>query len=128
MKKFFSYLATALICCLCLTGCLSHWFIDTDSRLQVENATENCTLLSLDIYSMENDNYQRWISETLLPGERSRVVQNDWVGKFTLRVNYTESVDGSGEVKHFLKKMDVEGGSLFLKVESDGDSLSLRFR
>lgn len=128
MKKSFAYLAFALFCCVGLTGCLSHWFIETESRLQVENATEDCTLLSVDIFSVDSENYQRWVSETLLPGERSHVVQNDWVGKFTLRVNYTRSTDGSGESLHFVKKMEVEGGSLFLKVESEGDSLALKFR
>lgn len=128
MKKSFTHRALALLCCVGLTGCLSHWFIETDSRLQVENATEDCTLLSVDVYSMENDTYQKWISEMLLPGERSHVVQNDWVGKFNLRVNYTKSTDGSGETLHFIKKMEVEGGSLYLKVESEGDSLALKFR
>ncbi len=128
MKKSFFCLALALFCCVGLTGCLSHWFIETNSRLQVENATEDCTLLSVDIFSDDSTSYVRWINETLLPGERSHVVENDWVGTFRLRVNYTQSTDGSGKTLHYVKKMEVEGGSLFLKVESDADSLVLKFR
>lgn len=128
MKKSFLYLALALLCCVALTGCLSHWFVETTSRLQVENATEDCTLLSVDIFSDDSTSYVRWINETLLPGERSHVVENDWVGTFRLRVNYTQSTDGSGKTLHYVKKMEVEGGSLFLKVESDADSLVLKFR
>ncbi|MCF0222363.1 MAG: hypothetical protein HUK19_08720 [Fibrobacter sp.] len=128
MKKSFFYLAFSLVLCVGLTGCLSHWFIETTSRLQVENATEDCTVKSVDIFSADSTSYVRWVDEQILPGERSRVVENDWVGNFRIRVNYTRSTDGSGKTLHYVKKMEVEGGSLFLKVESDEDSLSLKFR
>lgn len=128
MKKAFFYLALAFFCSFGLTGCLSHWFIETTSRLQVENATEDCTIKSVDIFSADSTSYVRWINETILPGERSRVVENDWVGTFTIRVNYTQSTDGSGKTLQYVKKMEVEGGSLFLRVESDEDSLALKFR
>ncbi len=126
--RTFAGLVVLLGLCASLTGCLSHWFIETTSRLQVENATEDCSLVGVDVLSEDSVTFRSWISETLLPGERSHVVEEDWVGEFTIQVKYTKSADGSGEILKDILKMELEGGSLYLVVESDGDSLSYRFR
>lgn len=111
-----------------LTGCLSHCFVDTETRLQVENATEDYTILSVGIVSEEGDVYSPWIDEKLLPGERSHVVEGDWVGEFRFRIKYTEGNDGSGDTLTDYHVFDIEGGSLFLTIEASGDTLKYRFR
>lgn len=113
---------------LTLTGCLSHWFIESESRLQIENATEDYTILSVGVVALDGSLYSPWVDEKILPGERSRVVEGDWVGEFKLRINYTESKDGSGDTLTDYQMFDLEGGSLFLMVEASGDSLKYRFR
>lgn len=127
MKRF-ATLLSLLLMSLSLTGCLSHWFLDSTSRLQVENATENCTLLGVDVMSEDGTSYKRWVDETILPGERSRVAEEDWVGDFELRVRYTRTTDGSGEEQGFVFDAELDGGSLYLVVENDGDSFKVSFR
>lgn len=112
---------------LSLTGCLSHWFLDSSSRLQVENATEDCTLVGLDIMSQEGS-YRTWIHEKILPGERSRVVEEDWVGEFKIRIRYTKSTDGSGKQLQLVRSVELDGGSLYMVVKNQGDSLAYRFK
>ncbi len=87
MKTFksLSVLLAALACCLVFTGCLSHWFTDSTTRLQIENKT-NVTFYGLDIVSEDGTSIVPWISDTLEPGERSRVYEEDWVGTFRGRL------------------------------------------
>ena len=87
MKTFksLSVLLAALACCLVFTGCLSHWFTDSTTRLQIENKT-NVTFYGLDIVSEDGTSIVPWISDTLEPGERSRVYEEDWVGTFKARL------------------------------------------
>ena len=130
MKSFFKRpfaVVAALASCFALTGCLSHWFVDSSSRLQFQNATSSKTVVGLDIVASDSE-FETWINETVLPGERSRVHEEDWVGNFTLRVRYTNSVDGSGEQSKHVFVTELDGGSLFLVVEESGDSISVRFR
>ena len=68
-----------------LSGCLSHWFTDSTTRLQIENKT-NVTFYGLDIVSEDGTSIVPWISDTLEPGERSRVYEQDWVGTFKARL------------------------------------------
>ena len=74
-----------LLLSLSLTGCLSHWFTDSSTRLQVENKTER-VFVGLDIVSEDGYTTIPWIRETLKPGERSRVYEQDWVGTFNIRL------------------------------------------
>ena len=87
MKTFksVSVLCALLACCAVLSGCLSHWFTDSTTRLQVENKT-NVTFYGLDIVSEDGTSIVPWISDTLEPGERSRVYEEDWVGTFKARL------------------------------------------
>ncbi len=70
-----------------LTACMSHLFIDTSTRLQVENKTD-VTILGLDIVSDDGSSVSPWIRDTIEPGEKSRVFEEDWVGKFRVRVRF----------------------------------------
>ena len=109
MKTFksLSVLCALLACCLVFTGCLSHWFVDSTTRLQIENKT-NVTFYGLDIVSEDGSSVVPWISDTLEPGERSRVYEEDWVGTFRVRVRWGGFVyvkDGKCETR-LLKKGD----------------------
>ena len=72
---------------LSLTACMSHVFIDTTTRLQVENKTD-VTILGLDIISEDGTSVQPWIRDAIEPGEKSKVVEEDWVGTFRVRVRF----------------------------------------
>ncbi len=70
-----------------LTACMSHMFTDTSTRLQVENKTD-VTILGLDIISEDGTSVQPWIRDAIEPGEKSKVVEEDWVGTFKVRVRF----------------------------------------
>lgn len=123
----FAVLIAILILPLVLTGCISHWFLESSSRLQIENGTEDYSIVRVDILANDGTS-KKWIDEVILPGERSRVVEEDLVGEFTLRFKFTKSKDGSGKVYADDRSFDLDGGSLYMVVEADGDSLTYRFR
>lgn len=108
-----------------LTGCVSHCFLDTVSRLQIENGTEDFTLYALDVLSVDGSTYEKWIDETVEPGGRSHVVEADWVGEFHVRVRYGR--DG-GDTLQDVRKMDIDGGSMYLKITALDDSLVYKFK
>ena len=70
-----------------LTACMSHVFIDTTTRLQVENKTD-VTILGVDIISEDGTSVSHWIRDAIEPGEKSKVVEEDWVGTFKVRVRF----------------------------------------
>lgn len=70
-----------------LTACMSHVFTDTTTRLQVENKTD-VTILGLDIISDDGSSVSPWIRDAIEPGEKSKVVEEDWVGTFKVRVRF----------------------------------------
>ena len=70
-----------------LTACMSHVFTDTTTRLQVENKTD-VTILGVDIISEDGKSVYTWIRDAVEPGEKSRVVEEDWVGSFKVRVRF----------------------------------------
>lgn len=75
------------IVALCLTACMSHIITDTSTRLQIENKTD-VAILGLDIVSEDGTSVRTWINETVQPGEKSKVVEEDWVGTFRVRVRF----------------------------------------
>ncbi|MBP5439284.1 MAG: hypothetical protein J6Y14_00025 [Fibrobacter sp.] len=70
-----------------LTACMSHVFIDTTTRLQVENKTD-VTILGVDIISEDGTSVSPWIRDAIEPGEKSKVVEEDWVGTFKVRIRF----------------------------------------
>ena len=91
MKTFksLSVLLAALACCIVFTGCLSHWAIDSSTRLQVENKSSK-TIVGIDIVSEDGSEYVPWIQDTIRSGEKSRVFEEDWVGTFNVRFRIVE--------------------------------------
>lgn len=110
MKRILLLIITILL----LSGCLSHWIIENEVRLQIENKT-TYTILSLNVVSLDLSMQKQWIKETLLPGERSSVVSADWIGTFNLKVSYLE--DGSVDtLNHIFESVSLEGGSVFAQI------------
>lgn len=136
---------------LCLTACMSHLFLDTSTRLQVENKTD-VAILGLDVVSEDGTSVQPWIKDTVAPGEKSKVVEEDWVGTFRVRVRWAKSVIQENRCESVLAKeasdkkttevhinktsmtdctirwddksyveLDFEGGSQYLVVSEDED-------
>lgn len=126
-RKFVAALF-ALLLVLCASGCVSHLFVDSTSRLQLENGTDDCTLLSLEIVSEDGLQYSSWIDEIVVPGKKSRVIEEDWVGEFKIRLKYTKSKDGTGEVLEDFNVLDFEGGSLVLTIRKEKGKLTYKFR
>ena len=134
-----------------LTACMSHLFIDTSTRLQVENKTD-VTILGLDVVSDDGSSVSPWIRDAIEPGEKSKVVEEDWVGTFRVRVRWAKSVIQESRCESALAKdasdkkttevhinktsmtdctirwddksyveLDFEGGSQYLVVSEDED-------
>ncbi len=127
MRKIVSLLIF-VACAFALSGCLSHWVLESESRLQVENATDGCTLLAVDVVSEDGSTFKNWIRETVEPGERSHVVAEDWVGEFTLRITYTDSPNAEGDTLTDLHEFELEGGSLYLKIAGKAKALTYKFK
>lgn len=118
MKRV-SLLAGLVSCCAMLSGCLTHWFVDSTTRLQVENRSSQ-TIVGVDILA-EDGSYRAWIQDTIRTGEKSRVYEEDWVGSFCMRIRTTE-----GEYK--FDNLDLDGGSEYMVVSNSSKGLSYRFR
>ena len=110
MKRILLLIITILL----LSGCLSHWIIENEVRLQIENKT-TYTILSLNVVSLDLSMQKQWIKETLLPGERSSVVSADWIGTFNLKVSYLED-GGVDTLNHIFESVSLEGGSVFAQI------------
>ena len=105
---------------LTLTGCLSHWFVDSTTRLQVENRSKS-TILGIDIISEDGSSVRPWIKDTIEPGERSRVYEEDLVGTFRMRIRTTKS-------EYKFKNLELDGGSEYMVVSDSSKGLSYSFR
>ena len=119
MKKI-SVLAVLIACCITLLGCLTHWFLDSTTRLQIENKSSK-TVVEVDILA-EDGSYRAWIQDTLRTGEKSRVYEEDWVGTFTLRIR-TLGADFD------IQNLSFDGGSEYMVLSDDEDgSLHYEFK
>ena len=117
MKKI-SMPAALIVCGLTLSGCLSHWFIDSTTRLQVENRSSQ-TIVEIDIISEDGSEYKPWIQDTIRTGEKSRVYEEDWVGTFSMQIKTTEATFKFNDLK-------LEGGSEYMVLSDSADG-SLRY-
>lgn len=120
MKKI-SVLTVLLACCLTLSGCLTHWFVDSTTRLQIENRSSK-TVVEIDILSEEDSDYKVWIRDTIRTGEKSRVYEEDWVGTFTMRVRTVGS-------DFDIENLKLDGGSEYMVLSDSSDgSLHYEFK
>jgi len=115
MKRLFFLITTLLM----LTGCLSHWFVESEVRLQVENKTPY-TIVGVSVVSLDSTMQKNWIKDTIPPGERSSVVAGDWIGTFNIGVSYIKEGENSVFVQIF-EAEELNGGSIFAQIsEKDG--------
>ncbi len=115
MKQLFFLITTFFL----LTGCLSHWFVESEVRLQVENKTPY-TIVGVSVVSLDSTMQKNWIKDTIPPGERSSVVAGDWIGTFNLGVSYIKEGENSVFVQIF-EAEELNGGSIFAQIsEKDG--------
>ena len=117
MKKV-SVLAGMLSCCAVLSGCLTHWFVDSTTRLQIENRSSK-TVVDIDILAEDGTGYKVWIQDTIRTGEKSRVYEEDWVGTFNMRIRTFGS-------DYEIDNLKLEGGSEYM-VLSDSANGSLHY-
>ena len=133
--KRFSVVALLLAGAMALTGCLSHWFTDSTTRLQIENKTER-VFVGLDIVSEDGTSTIPWIRETLKPGERSRVYEQDWVGTFRIQLLFKSGYENCAmnfetkekecsamydTVTHTPLEFEFDGGSSYM-ILTDSDN------
>jgi hypothetical protein len=107
----------ALPAVLLVAGC-SHYFIDSDVRLQIENDSE--TSIARLTVDADDGGESVWIADTLAPGARSKVKTGDWVGTFDLGLSVLDSETGTWEKVKFTS-VSLDGGSVFVRIsEKDG--------
>ena len=113
--KHLSVLAFLLIGSLALSGCISHWFEDSTTRLQIENRT-GADIIEVDIVSEDEGSVRPWIQDTIRDGSVSRVYEEDWVGDFKGRILYLDS-----QVEKGWFNISLSGGSLYLVFTRNPD-------
>ena len=116
--KHLSILAFLLVGCLALSGCISHWFEDSTTRLQIENRT-GADIIEIDIVSEDERTVRPWIQDTIKDSSVSRVYEEDWVGDFKGRIVYANSVGASAQKGFF--NIELSGGSLYLVFTRNPD-------
>jgi hypothetical protein len=147
MKKIYRnsfVLVAVLASAFSLTGCLSHLFVDSTTRLQVENKTDS-HIVSFGILS-DDGSYWPWVKDTIAPGEKSRVYEEDFVGSFHVRLQlekgtcYEPVAETKGActgdcvrncsvtlTKEYFT-VDFDGGSYYMVVKEEKGEIKLEFR
>lgn len=93
-------------------GCLTHWFIDTEVRLQIENLSPY-TINTVSLSSKDTEDEKTWMNTPIAPKERSKVISKNWVGNFNLKITYQDSLLLK---KHLFEDVSLEGGSVFIQI------------
>ncbi len=113
--KHLSVLMFLLISCFALSGCISHWFEDSTTRLQIENRT-GADIIEFDIISEDGRSTRPWIQDTIRDSSVSRVYEADWVGDFKGQILYVDS-----RVERGWFDISLSGGSLYLVFTRNPD-------
>ncbi len=113
--KHLSVLAFLWVGCLALSGCISHWFEDSTTRLQIENRT-GADIIEIDIVSEDGRLVRPWIQDTIRDSSVSRVYEEDWVGDFKGRILYLDP-----QVEKGWFDISLSGGSLYLVFTRNPD-------
>ena len=104
-------------------GCLTHYVINGSVRLQIGNDTENYTILALSVISTSEKEYP-WITEKVLPGENSKVKEEDYAGTVKIKISY----EYKGIQKDTLLEKRFDGGSIFLQFKEKEGILEIHER
>jgi hypothetical protein len=109
----------ALAVSLCLSSC-THWLIDTETRIQVENKT-NGKIRNLSIVSQERQAFEVLVKGSIEAGERSEVHDIEWVGKFKFAVF-------SGNSQIDLGVHTLNGGSILAIISEDEGKFTMMLK
>lgn len=113
-----------------LSSCLSHWFVDTETRLQIVNSTA-FPIADLRIVDPTGEHSAiHWNSDTLVPGEKGRVISRELVGSFSFAISARDSLCGQDSCwrSRALGQQNVEGGSQQWRIRSSGSKLIIDAR
>ncbi len=110
-----SLMAAVVASCFVLSGCISHWFEDSTTRLQIENRT-GADIIEIDIVSEDERTVRPWIQDTIKDSSVSRVYEEDWVGDFKGRILYLDP-----QVEKGWFDISLSGGSLYLVFTRNPD-------
>ena len=103
MKRVFIFAFFLLSC--------THWIIDTETRIQVENSTDYT--INLCIVSKDGQKIA-WVSDNIESGKKSKVYEIEWVGKFDFMIRV-------GDKWMPLGIHELKGGSVLAQIsERDG--------
>lgn len=114
---------------LLLQGCLTHWIVDGEVRMQIENRSDVAIAAFSVVDRMGNRSV--WVPDTLWPGEKSQVYADEWVGNFRLGLSARDSVDAWGDsCWRFVElgTFDLEGGSSLARIRRSAGSWSLEVK
>jgi len=112
-----------------LQGCLTHWLLDGEVRLQLENRSQ-VDVTNLAVLGQDGAR-ALWIVDTLAPGEKSEVRTDDWVGTFRLGLSVRDSLDAKGDScwrQVELGTFGLDGGSSLARVRLNGAQWSLELK
>ena len=115
---------------LFLGGCLTHWMIDTQTRLQVENHT-SARLANLRVVALDGSQPDiSWMPDTIETNKRSRVFSEDLVGTFHFRISSEDSTCGDAKCwrDQELGDLTVDGGSALWRMETSGSKIIVDIR
>jgi len=105
MKRVFIFAFFLLSC--------THWIIDTETRIQVENSTDYT--INLCIVSKDGQKIA-WVSDNIESWKKSKVYEIEWVGEFSFMVRAGDNWEPQPLGIHKLK-----GGSVLVQItERDG--------
>lgn len=108
----------ALVSTLLFSGCLTHYIVEGSCRLQIGNDTERYTVES---FSVVTENAEiPWIKGDILPGEKSRVVEEDLVGTFKVRLR----MSGAAAVDTVFEQR-FDAGSVFLQIREKTGTIEI---
>ena len=115
---------------LLLNGCLTHWVVDSDTRLQLNNRT-TWQIASLRVVPADTSlPVYEWVPDTLLPGERGHVFSASFVGTFHFHLSVRDSLQGGDTLwrDRDLGDIRVDGGSFQWWISTAKGSLVIEQR
>lgn len=110
-------------------GCVANWIVEGDVRLQLENRSEYA-IARLNVIG-EDSLSVVWVSDTLFPGEKSRVISGPWSGSFNLELSVRDSLTASGDTlwrQIYFPSKTLEGGSQIAQIAQKDGKWTLKIK
>jgi len=111
MKKAFIFAFFLLSC--------THWLIETETRIQVENST-GYTISNLCIIS-KNGEKRILVPGSIENGKKSKVYEVEWVGKFDFMVSV-------GDNWELLGIYELKGGSVLARITKEDGKFKMELK